>query len=53
MHKKIKVRLSELNEDLLRYTLLMVDVLSLNEQGVDSFDFRSGIASYKPLEADP
>jgi cell division protein FtsQ len=50
-HKKIKVRLSELNEDLLRYTLLMVDVLSLDERGIDSVDFRSGIASYKPLEA--
>jgi len=49
-HKKIKVRLSELNEDLLRYTLLMVDVLASKENGIDSLDFRSGIASYKPLE---
>ena len=51
VHKKVKVRLSELNEDLLRYTLLMVDVLALNESGIDSFDFRSGIASYIPKEA--
>ena len=51
IHKKIKVRLSELNEDLLRYTLLMVDVLSQKESGIDSFDFRSGIASYIPKEA--
>jgi cell division protein FtsQ len=51
VHKKIKVRLSELNEDMLRYTLLMIDVLESNENGVDSLDFRSGIASYIPKEA--
>jgi cell division protein FtsQ len=51
VHKKIRVRLSELNEDVLRYTLLMIDVLSSNESGIDSFDFRSGIASYIPKEA--
>jgi len=51
--KKIKVRLSELNEDLLRYTLLMVDVLASREPGIDSLDFRSGIASYIPKEASP
>ena len=50
-HKKIKVRINELNEDILRYTLLMVDVLSQKESGIDSFDFRSGIASYIPKEA--
>ena len=50
-YKKIKVRLSELNEDLLRYTLLMVDVLASKESGIDSLDFRSGIASYIPKEA--
>jgi len=49
-YKKIKVRLSELNEELLRYTLLMLDVLAAKENGIDSLDFRSGIASYKPLE---
>ena len=51
VHKKIKVRLSELNEDLLRYTLLMVDVLAAKEPGTDTLDFRSGIASYIPKEA--
>ena len=50
MHKKVKVRLSELNEDLLRYTLLMVDVIASREPGIESLDFRAGIASYKPLE---
>ena len=53
IHKKMRVRLSELNEDILRYTLLMIDVLSSNESGIESFDFRSGIASYIPKEASP
>jgi cell division protein FtsQ len=51
VNRKIKVRLSEINEDLLRYTLLMVDVLGAREDGVDTLDFRSGIASYIPKEA--
>ena len=51
MHKKVKVRLSELNEDLLRYTLLMVDVLASKEPGIEDLDFRAGIASYIPKEA--
>jgi cell division protein FtsQ len=50
-HRKVKVRIQELNEETLRYTLLMVDVLSQKESGIDSFDFRSGIASYIPKEA--
>jgi len=53
-HKRIKVRMSELNEDLLRYALLMVDVLSSDlqskESRIDTLDFRSGIASYIPLD---
>jgi len=53
-HKKIKVRMSELSEDLLRYALLMVDVLSSDlqsrERGIDTLDFRSGIASYIPVD---
>jgi cell division protein FtsQ len=51
MHKKVKVRLSELNEDFLRYTLLMVDVLAAKEPEIDSLDFRAGIVSYIPKEA--
>jgi cell division protein FtsQ len=51
VHKQIRVRLSELNEDLLRYTLLMVDVLAEKEPGVDYVDFRAGMASYTPKEA--
>ena len=50
-YRKIKVRLSELNEDLLRYALLMVDVLSSREGEIDILDFRFGIASYIPKEA--
>jgi cell division protein FtsQ len=53
VHKRIKVRLSEINEDLLRYTLLIVDVLGAREDEIDTLDFRSGIASYIPKEAPP
>lgn len=53
VHERIRVRLSELNEDSLRYTLLMVDVLSMNGSEIDIFDFRSGIASFIPQEASP
>jgi cell division protein FtsQ len=53
-HKRIKVRMSEINEDLLRYALLMVDVLSSDlhsmDRGIDTLDFRSGIASYIPVD---
>jgi cell division protein FtsQ len=55
-HKKIKVRMAEINEDMLRYALLMVDVLSSDlksENRIDTLDFRSGIASYIPKEAYP
>jgi cell division protein FtsQ len=51
VHKKIRVRLSALNEELLRYTLLMVDVLSAEEPEIDTLDFRSGLASYTLKEA--
>ena len=50
VHQRISVRLSELNEDLLRYSLLMIDILASKDEGIESLDFRSGIASYKPLE---
>jgi cell division protein FtsQ len=46
IHNRIGVRLSELNEELLRYTLLIVDVLAAEDSGVETIDFRSGIASY-------
>jgi cell division protein FtsQ len=46
VHNRISVRLSELNGELLRYTLLMVDVLASEGSGIKTIDFRSGIASY-------
>jgi cell division protein FtsQ len=46
VHNRISVRLSELNEELLRYTLLMVDVLAEKDSGIETIDFRSGMASY-------
>jgi cell division protein FtsQ len=46
VHNRISVRLSELNEELLRYSLLMVDVLAVEGSGIKTIDFRSGIASY-------
>jgi cell division protein FtsQ len=48
VNNRISVRLSELNEELLRYTLLMVDVLATDGRGIKTIDFRSGIASYIP-----
>jgi cell division protein FtsQ len=51
VHKQIRVRLSELNEDLLRYTLLTVDVLAAKEPGVGDIDFRAGTVAYTLKEA--
>jgi cell division protein FtsQ len=50
---RVKVRVGpELNEDLLRYTLLMVDVIggenSRVKADIDTLDFRTGMASYLP-----
>jgi cell division protein FtsQ len=47
-HHRIRVRLSGLNEELLRYTLLVTDVLAVREPGIDVIDFRGGVASYYP-----
>jgi cell division protein FtsQ len=51
VHRRITVRINELNEDTLRYTLLMVDVLAAREPRIASIDFRSSIASYVLREA--
>ena len=51
VHSRVRVRINELNEDTLRYTLLMVDVLASREPGIESIDFRSSIASYTLREA--
>jgi len=50
VHRRVRVRINELNEDMLRYTLLLIDVLASKEPGIESLDFRSSIASYIPLE---
>ena len=46
VHSRIQVRVNELNEQTLRYTLLMIDVLQSREPEIESIDFRSSIASY-------
>ena len=46
MHRKVRVRINELNEETLRYTLLMVDVMAERETRRVDIDFRSSIASY-------
>jgi len=51
VHRRIRVLISELNEETLRYTLLMVDVVASREPGIAEIDFRSSIASYIPKEA--
>ena len=51
VHRRTRVIVSELNEETLRYTLLMVDVVASREPGIAKIDFRSSIASYIPKEA--
>jgi len=51
IHRRIRVRVNELNEETLRYALLMVDVVASRESGIGKIDFRSSIASYIPKEA--
>jgi len=46
VHRRVRVRITELNEETLRYTLLMVDVMAAREGGRVDIDFRSSIASY-------
>ncbi|MCL2232352.1 MAG: FtsQ-type POTRA domain-containing protein [Treponema sp.] len=51
VHRRTRVLINELNEETLRYTLLMVDVVASRESGIAMIDFRSSIASYIPKEA--
>jgi cell division protein FtsQ len=51
VHSPIRVRLeSALNEETLRYVMLMLDVLSSNNQEIEEIDFRTGTASYRLKE---
>jgi len=48
VHSKVRVRISEFNENVLKYALLAVDVLVSEAPGIKDIDFRSNIASYYP-----
>ena len=48
IHHRIKVLLTGINEDILRYTLLMADVLSERDPDIALIDFRGAVASYYP-----
>ena len=51
-HKQIRILAgSELNEDMLRYMILAVDVLSVRDPGINEIDFRTGTAVYSVKEA--
>ena len=47
-HQRNRILLSGLNEELLRYTLLIADVLTATEGTPEIIDFRAVIASYFP-----
>lgn len=51
VHSPVRVRLeADLNEDKLRYVLLMIDVMAARGNPVEEIDFRSGTASYTVKE---
>ncbi|MDR3139455.1 MAG: FtsQ-type POTRA domain-containing protein [Treponema sp.] len=53
-HFPVRVRLeAELQEDKLRYVLLMLDVIAVQENPVEEIDFRSSTASYTVKEVTP
>jgi cell division protein FtsQ len=47
VYTKTKIRMSALNEDKLRYMLLLLDVFAEKNMDVEEIDFRTGTASYK------
>lgn len=52
VHNPVRVRLgSSINEDTLRYTLLMLDVIKSRGVKPEEIDFRSGMGAYKAKEA--
>jgi cell division protein FtsQ len=54
LHNPVKVRLeNNLNEDTLRYVMLLLDVFRSTNPGSRELDFRSGVASYTVKEAPP
>jgi cell division protein FtsQ len=54
LHNPVKVRLENtINEDTLRYVMLMLDVFKSGHSAPEEIDFRSGTASYTIKEAPP
>lgn len=54
LHNPVKVRLENtLTEDILRYVLLVLDVVHAEELSSGEIDFRSSVASYTIKEAPP
>ncbi|MDR1025133.1 MAG: FtsQ-type POTRA domain-containing protein [Treponema sp.] len=52
VHSPIRVRLEPvLNDETLRYVMLVLDVLASKNQEIDEIDFRTGTASYELKEA--
>ncbi|MDR2094923.1 MAG: FtsQ-type POTRA domain-containing protein [Treponema sp.] len=52
VHHTIRVRTgSDINEEMLRYIMLMLDVLNTKKMNVEEIDFRAGMASYIIKEA--
>ncbi|MDR1902262.1 MAG: FtsQ-type POTRA domain-containing protein [Treponema sp.] len=52
VHQTIRVRTgSDINEEMLRYIILMLDVLKTKKMNVEEIDFRAGMASYIIKEA--
>jgi cell division protein FtsQ len=54
LHNPVKVRLENtINEDTLRYVMLLLDVFESKDSIPEEIDFRSGVASYAVKEAPP
>ncbi|MDR0561192.1 MAG: FtsQ-type POTRA domain-containing protein [Spirochaetaceae bacterium] len=52
VHSRVRIRLgTELNEDMLRYVMLVVDVCISRGTKIEEIDFRTGTASYTIKEA--
>jgi cell division protein FtsQ len=52
LHNPVKVRLEHtINEDTLRYVMLLLDVFESEDTMPEEIDFRSGVASYTVKEA--
>jgi cell division protein FtsQ len=52
VHNQVKIRLEpDLNEETLRYMMLMIDVFASKNSDIEEIDFRTETASYKIKEA--